>query len=538
MGTDTSSLYGTARDALLRELRICKSLDHLRELHSRSKLLDSDVYASNLLLQIYGNWGAVTDARRLFDRIQPKNAFTWAAMLATYARNGHLAQARSMYEAMPNWSLVIWNVMLAAFARNKDLDGARQIFSSMREKDVVSWTTMLSAFAVNGYLLEAQTVFEAMPERNLVTWNSMLAAYVRGSRTDEAGSLFDSMPERDIVSWTTMLMAYAQAGYLLKSEHLFKKIPEYDLVSSNAMLSCYCQIGEIDLAERVFDGMKEKNIFSWNTILAGYAHCGHNAMIAKVLENMPELDTLFDSMEEWDVVACNAMLTAYAQSGSTHESLLFYVRMPFRNTASYNALMVLYARACDLHGAKRVFDRIEPDPDMLSWNSLLSINVRSGNHEIFSSLNISGRNPDDVSCICILMTCSHAGDLKAGISCFCSIHWDYELEASKQHFSGMIDLLARSGYIEEARDLIATMPFVPDSLDWTCLLAACKSHKQREIRAGVAKELLELKSDHTAAYLLLANAFSNEFHSHGPVNAEEKKVVAGRSIILRHAGEE
>nr|UPT48813.1 pentatricopeptide repeat protein AaPPR849 [Agave angustifolia] len=62
-----------------------------------------------------------------------------------------------------------------------------------------------------------------------------------------------------------------------------------------------------------------------------------------------------------------------------------------------------------------------------------------------------------------------------------------------QHYGCIVDLLGRAGLVEEAREVVKTMPIEPDLVVWRALLSACKVHRRVEIGEEVGKRLLQLE---------------------------------------------
>ncbi|EFJ37781.1 hypothetical protein SELMODRAFT_71699, partial [Selaginella moellendorffii] len=172
----------------------------------------------------------------------------------------------------------------------------------------------------------------------------------------------------------------------------------------------------------------------------------------------------------------NSMLAAYTQNGHLIRACHFFWEMPQHDFVSWNSMLATYAQNGHVVEAKAIFNRIK----------LL-------NH------------CDDVCFLSILIASSHDGDLYTARSHFVSMSMDFRLQQTKQHYTCMVDLLARAGHLNEARELMLTMPYLTDSVDWKCFLGACRSHS--DIRGGghAAQRTLEMDSNNGSAYSLLAN---------------------------------
>ncbi|EFJ08033.1 hypothetical protein SELMODRAFT_132639 [Selaginella moellendorffii] len=184
---------------------------------------------------------------------------------------------------------------------------------------------------------------------------------------------------------------------------------------------------------------------------------------------------------------------------------MFY-SLPLRNEHSWNAYVAAFARVGDIERAKSAFDQI-PEQDQISWSVLLAAQAHFGDSTLaiatFDEMRVSVA-PEEACFALVLTSCSRKGKLYNGRCCFTSMRYDFGVSPSRPHYCCMIDLLARSGHLEDCEKLILTMPFEPQVLEWIALLSACSSHGDNERGARAAKSLTRFQ--HGAAYVLLANA--------------------------------
>ncbi|EFJ08138.1 hypothetical protein SELMODRAFT_16653, partial [Selaginella moellendorffii] len=176
-----------------------------------------------------------------------------------------------------------------------------------------------------------------------------------------------------------------------------------------------------------------------------------------------------------------------------------------------NILIQMYGKHGSAENARLVFDRTYPK-DKFSWNLMLAAYTRNGLLRDASDLFERMRDkdlvsPDEVSFICVFLACSHAGDVQSGWSIFVSMSMDFGIKPVRHHYSGMVDLLSRSGKLEDAEELIWTMPFVPGGLDWRSLLSGCRSYRDDERAAKASKQVMQIEPEHSASYILLSNMF-------------------------------
>lgn len=126
----------------------------------------------------------------------------------------------------------------------------------------------------------------------------------------------------------------------------------------------------------------------------------------------------------------------------------------------------------------------------------------------FSQLEQTGMKPDDITFICILSACSHAGLVDEGRKYFNGLNRNHCIRPRMEHYICMVDLLRRAGYLDEAQELINNMPFEPDASVWGALLGGCRIHCNIELAEYVAKHHLKLEYNNIGCYVLLSNIYA------------------------------
>jgi pentatricopeptide repeat protein len=108
----------------------------------------------------------------------------------------------------------------------------------------------------------------------------------------------------------------------------------------------------------------------------------------------------------------------------------------------------------------------------------------------------------------VLSACSHTGLVEKGTEYFYSMGRDYGITANSKHYTCMIDLLGRAGRLDEAQNLMRSMPFEPDAATWGALLGASRIHGHTELGEKAAKIIFEMEPDNSGMYVLLSNMYA------------------------------
>jgi pentatricopeptide repeat protein len=101
------------------------------------------------------------------------------------------------------------------------------------------------------------------------------------------------------------------------------------------------------------------------------------------------------------------------------------------------------------------------------------------------------------------------GYVDKGLHYFRKMRSHYGLDPQMEHYSCMVDLLGRSGQVNEALNLIESMPFEADDVIWRTLLGICKLQGDVEVAEKAANSLLQLDPQDSSAYVLLSNVYAS-----------------------------
>ncbi|XP_018732315.2 pentatricopeptide repeat-containing protein At3g21470 isoform X1 [Eucalyptus grandis] len=462
--------------------KACASLALLgpaKSLHAESIKFgsDRDVVVGTSLVGLYSKCGDISDARRMFDFMPERNVVTWNAMLGGYLRNGDTKSASCLFERMSARSHVTWIEMIDGFAKNGDTMTARRLFDQVPQemRNVVTWTVMVDGYSSNGEMELAREMFEDMPERNFFVWSSMISGYCKRGDVKEAEAIFDRIPVKNLVNWNALISGYAQNGFS-------------------------------DKALQAFSGMQAEGL-------------------------------------EPDEVTVVGALSACGQSGSLDVGKKIHDMITNKrinpNQFVLNALVDMYAKCGDLTKAKLIFDGI-PEKNCACWNSMISGFAIHGQCkealEFFTKMEDSGQKPDEVTFLIVLSACAHGGFVDEGLEIFSKMD-KCNILVRVKHYGCLVDLLGRTGRLEEAFKLIKGMPVEPNDAVWGALLGACRIHSNLEMAEDVLKDIRTLhhnKDSHDDShYVLLSNIYAA---SDKWEKAERMRLVMGYKGVQKVPG--
>ncbi|KAL1198099.1 Pentatricopeptide repeat-containing protein [Cardamine amara subsp. amara] len=128
---------------------------------------------------------------------------------------------------------------------------------------------------------------------------------------------------------------------------------------------------------------------------------------------------------------------------------------------------------------------------------------------VFNAMLEAGMEPDAITFTSVLSVCKNSGLVKEGWKYFDLMRSHYGVIPTIEHCSCMVDMLGRSGYLDEAWDFIQTMSLKPDATIWGAFLSACKIHRDLKLAEVAWKRLKVLEPQNSANYMMMINLYRN-----------------------------
>ncbi|KAG4933768.1 hypothetical protein JHK87_047770 [Glycine soja] len=129
-------------------------------------------------------------------------------------------------------------------------------------------------------------------------------------------------------------------------------------------------------------------------------------------------------------------------------------------------------------------------PNVVSWTAMISGSCENENYMDALQFFIQMQEENEKRYTALLSGCKNSGLVMDGWKYFDNIKIDYNINPTIEHYSCMVDLLGKAGFLDEALDFIRAMPQKVDTSIWGVVLAACKLHKDIKIAEIAARNLL------------------------------------------------
>ncbi|KAK1393907.1 putative pentatricopeptide repeat-containing protein [Heracleum sosnowskyi] len=128
--------------------------------------------------------------------------------------------------------------------------------------------------------------------------------------------------------------------------------------------------------------------------------------------------------------------------------------------------------------------------------------------QTFNRMIESGFEPDGVTFVACLSSCSHAGLVSKGREIFDQMDGEFKFEPQLEHYSCMVDLLGRAGFLKEAYNMVKTMAMEPNICVLGALLNSCSMYKNTDVAQDTASLMYSHRSAMTGSYMLLSNIYA------------------------------
>ncbi|XP_076952599.1 putative pentatricopeptide repeat-containing protein At3g47840 [Bidens hawaiensis] len=483
------------------------------------------------------------------------SVFVGSALLDMYMKTGKVNEGCRVFNEMPIRNVVSWTAVITGLVRaGFNMEGISYFANLCRNNMTYDSYTLAIALKAcadaclihTGKEIHAQTLKKGFETTSFVV-NTLTTMYSKCGKADYALYLFEKITTKDVVSWTTIITSYVQTGQDFQAVEAFLRMRESEVVPNeytlaavisscanignfdlgqqlhghvlvNGLLSCmsvgnsimtmYSKCGMLSLSSIAFDEMTEKDIVSWSTVIGGYAQGGFGEEAFKYLSLMRKDGPKPNEFAYSSVLSVCGNMAILEQGKQVHTHC---IRVGLDHTAMVRSgLINMYSKCGCVNESLNIFNKAKHN-DIVSWTAMINGYAEHGSSQeaidLFEQLVKVGLTPDTVTFIGVLTACSHAGLVDRGFHYFNQIT-NYKLKVSKEHYGCMIDLLCRAGWLLEAENMIANMPYNVDDVVWSTLLRACRLHGDVDLGAHAAKRILEMDPNCASTHITLANLYS------------------------------
>ncbi|KAL9682189.1 hypothetical protein QQ045_013982 [Rhodiola kirilowii] len=386
---------------------------------------------------------------------------------------------------------------------------ALRIFNTYLDRPtVVSWTCMISALGENHSSL---TQFVSMLRYGTMPNHRTLAV------------VFKACANLCAVCFGRQVHGVAQ-----------KMLLATDTFAGSALVSFYSKSGMLYDALKLFDQMPERDSVCYSAVIVGLAQ---NSQAVEALSYFA------------DMVACGVPSTEHSVSAVLRAvgdiavlELCKVIHGHAIVTGHYpmvvvgTSLLDAYGKCGLINDARRIFDELLPDMNLVGWNAMMSSYAQRGDSksvcDLFILMNARGYTPDDYTFLAVLSSLQNAGLADEAEKWLNKMKSEYYIEPQIEHYTCLVGALGGVGRLKDAERVAMCMPFEPDDALWRTLLKACASHGDADMARNVANKLLQLNPSDDSAYIILANVLSSK----GKLNEVAELRSKMKNTMIRKVG--
>ncbi|KAI0511741.1 hypothetical protein KFK09_012373 [Dendrobium nobile] len=380
-------------------------------------------------------------------------------------------------------------------------------------------------------------VFEELNLPDAFIYNTMIRGFVRTGSNEEALTCFRRMrkdgkaADNFTFSFLLKLCGRLSMVELGKQVHcsLLKDGYEVHTFVRNTLIHMYAMFRHLAAARHLFDEMPVKDLVSWNALIDGLVHCMQYKEALRVFVKMQESGIVPDAATFVVVLSACAEFGELSFGQRIHSKISTCVLDEFISVS--NSLIDMYSKCGAIDMAILVFQGMK-ERNTVSWNSMiLGLAMHGRAREalhLFEEMRLREVDePNGITFLGVLCACSHGGLVEEGKRYFHCMKRDYGIDPAVQHYGCMVDLLGRTGLLEEAYELIRSMPTGGNAVMWRTLLGACRVHGDLEMGESVRKHLIELEPDHSSDFVLLSHMYAMVGRWNDVLNVREDMLGVG-----------
>ncbi|KAJ1298489.1 hypothetical protein BS78_01G457500 [Paspalum vaginatum] len=523
-------IEGVAPDAITvtNMISVCR---HAKDLHVAKSIhayavrnrFESNQSVMNALLAMYSDCGDISTSYTLFQKMKVRMLISWNTMISGFAEIGDSEASLILFCQMchdeAQFDLVTLIGVISSLSVSKDSIVGESVHSlaikSGCDSDVSLTNALITMYTNCGIVEAGQQLFDSCCLRNTITYNALMSGYRKNNVSEKILPLFYQMlnsDEKPNIVTLLNLLPLCQSQLQGKSIHSYavRNFTKLETPFFTSAMGMYSGFNNIEYCSKLFSLVGERNLIVSNAFLSACVQCKHADIVVDFFKHMlllnvkPDAVTILalisacSQLENADLAAC--ITAAILQKGFVANVLVL------------NALIDMHSRCGSISFARELFDS-SVEKDSVTWGSMINAYSMHGNGEaaidLFSMMIDSGVVPDDITFVSILSACSHSGLVEQGRRLFKSLQADHDITPRMEHYACMVDLLGRTGHLDEAYDIVRSMPFRPSDNLLESLLGACRFHGNSKIGESVGKLLIGSEHGKSRSYVMLSNIYAS-----------------------------
>ncbi|XP_015889191.3 pentatricopeptide repeat-containing protein At2g15690, mitochondrial-like [Ziziphus jujuba] len=232
----------------------------------------------------------------------------------------------------------------------------------------------------------------------------------------------------------------------------------------------------------------------------------------------------------------------------------FLKRSPFAGDLELkNSLIQMYGNCGSMKDARKLFDRMR-ERNIRTWHLMINGYAVNGRGDdgllLFEQMKKVGLQPDEDTFLVVLSACASAEAVEEGLIHFAAMKDEYGIVPGIEHYLGVVDVLGKSGHLNEAEEFIEKMPFEPTVEVLEALRNFARIHGDMELEDRVEELLVYLdpskvvadkiplpsRKKHSATNMLEEKNMVCPYRCTDPYKGETYEKLKGLNGQMREAG--
>lgn len=501
-----------------------------------------DYFISNKVTEFFGkSIGSVDYACKYLTRQDfTSNSYPFNTLIASYANSSNPQAAFLCYKRLLQCGfypdMFSFPVVLKSCTKFCGIGQGKQIHGVVLKMgfgcDLYVRNSIIHFYGACGDCVAAGKLFDEVIVRDVVSWSGLISGCVRAGFYDEALLRFkemDVMPNVAGVVSVVVACGIVGCGSMGKGLHglILKRAFEKDLVVSNALLNMYVKCECLGDARRVFRALDERDVVSWTSMISGLVmyKCSNEAL--DMFDEMLVLGVEPDKFILTSILSACANVGALSYGRWIHD---YIDRKSIVWDAHIGTSMIdMYFKCGWIEMALRTFDKLS-SRNVLTWNALLGgLAMHGYGRDVLKHFELmvrAGLMPNKVTFLSILTACCHSGMADEGLWHFYQME-TYNISPALEHYGCIVDVLCKADLLDEAQNIVRSMPMPPDAAIWGSLLSACNTKGNVELSQDLVDKLHLFKEKDSGVYVLLCNKYA--------INKKWDEVTRARRLMKENS---